>query len=55
MNSTHALFNIPAREIGAKLKPLGSVCKPFWILTDFLAVEDLISYKLNIIDENYLG
>ena len=33
MNSTHAHFNISAREIGAKLKPHGSVCPPFWILT----------------------
>ena len=33
MNSMHALFNISAREIGAKLKPHGSVCPPFWILT----------------------
>ena len=28
MNSTHAYFNISAREIGAKLKPHGSVCPP---------------------------
>ena len=33
MNSTHAHFNISAREIGAKLKLHGSVCPPFWILT----------------------
>ena len=33
MNSTHAHFNISAREIGAKLKPHGSVCPPSWILT----------------------
>ena len=33
MNSNHAHFNISAREIGAKLKPHGSVCPPFWILT----------------------
>ena len=33
MNSTHAHFNISAREIGAKLKPHGRVCPPFWILT----------------------
>ncbi len=33
MNSTHAHFNISAREIGAKLKPHGSVCPPFWALT----------------------
>ena len=33
MNSTDAHFNISAREIGAKLKPHGSVCHPFWILT----------------------
>ena len=26
MNSTHAHFNISARETGAKLKPHGSVC-----------------------------
>ena len=32
MNSTHAHFNISAREIGAKLKPHGSVCPPFWIV-----------------------
>ena len=32
MNSMHAYFNISAREIGAKLKPDGSVCPPFWIL-----------------------
>ena len=29
MNSAHAHFNILAREIGAKLKPHGSVCPPF--------------------------
>ena len=33
MNSTHAHFNISAREIGAKLKPHGIVSPPFWILT----------------------
>ena len=33
MNSTHAHFNILAREIAAKLKRHGSVCPPFWILT----------------------
>ena len=33
MNSTHAHFNISAREIGANLNPYGSVCPPFWILT----------------------
>ena len=33
MNSTHAHFNISAHEIGAKLKPHGSVCPPFWIVT----------------------
>ena len=33
MNSTHAHSNISGREIGAKLKPHGSVCPPFWILT----------------------
>ena len=33
MNSTHAHFNISAREIGAKLKPHGNICPPFWILT----------------------
>ena len=33
MNSTHAHFNISAREIGAKLKLYGSACPPFWILT----------------------
>ena len=33
MNSTHAHFNISAREIGAKLNPYGSVCPPFWLLT----------------------
>ena len=33
MNSTHAHFNISAREIGAKLKLHGSACPPFWILT----------------------
>ena len=33
MNSTHAHFNISACEIGAKLKPHGSVCPLFWILT----------------------
>ena len=33
MNSTHAHFNISARETGAKLKPHGSLCPPFWILT----------------------
>ena len=33
MHSTHAHFNISAREIGAKLKPHGNVCPPFWILT----------------------
>ena len=33
MNSTHVHFNISAHEIGAKLKPHGSVCPPFWILT----------------------
>ena len=33
INSTHAHFNLSAREIGAKLKPHGSVCPPFWILT----------------------
>ena len=27
------IFNISSREIGAKLKPHGSVCPPFWILT----------------------
>ena len=32
-NSTHAHFNISAREIGAKLKLHGSVSPPFWILT----------------------
>ena len=32
MNSTHAHFNVSAREIGARLKPHGSVCPPFWIL-----------------------
>ena len=32
-NSTHAHFNISAREIGAKLKLHGSPCPPFWILT----------------------
>ena len=32
MNSTHAHFKISAWEIGAKLKPHGSVCPPFWIL-----------------------
>ena len=31
-NSTHAHFNLSAREIGAKLKPHVSVCPPFWIL-----------------------
>ena len=31
--SAHAHFNLSAREIGAKLKPRGSVCPPFWILT----------------------
>ena len=33
MYSTHAHFNISAHEIGAKLKPHGSVRRPFWILT----------------------
>ena len=33
MNSTHAHFNISAREIGAKLKLHGGACPPFWILT----------------------
>ena len=33
MNSTHAHFNISAHEIGAKLKPNGSIYQPFWILT----------------------
>ena len=33
INSTHAHFNISAHEIGAKLKPYGSVCPPFGILT----------------------
>ena len=33
MNSAHAHFNISASKIGAKLKPHGSVCPPFWILT----------------------
>ena len=33
MNSTHAHFNISAREIGAKLKLHGTACPPFWILT----------------------
>ena len=33
MNLTHAHFNISACEIGAKLKPHGSGCPPFWILT----------------------
>ena len=33
MNSTHAHFNISAREIGAKLKLHGSACPPFWVLT----------------------
>ena len=33
MNSTHAHFNISAREIGAKLRPHGCVCPPFWIGT----------------------
>ena len=32
MKSTHAHFNISAREIGAKLKLHGSACPPFWIL-----------------------
>ena len=32
MNWTRAHFNISAREIGAKLKPHGSACPPFWIL-----------------------
>ena len=32
MISTHAHFNISAREIGAKVKPHDSVCPPFWIL-----------------------
>ena len=32
MSSMHAHFNISVREIGAKLKPHGSVCTPFWIL-----------------------
>ena len=33
MNSTHAHFNISAREIGGKLKAHGRVCPPFWIIT----------------------
>lgn len=33
VSSTHAHFNISAREIGAKLKLHGSACPPFWILT----------------------
>ena len=33
MNSTHEHFNISALEIGAKLKPHGSACPPFWVLT----------------------
>ena len=33
ITSRHAHFNISALEIGAKLKPHGSVCPPFWILT----------------------
>ena len=33
MNSTHAHFNLSAREIGAKLKLHGSACPPFWIFT----------------------
>ena len=33
MNSTHAQFNISASEINANLKPLGTVCPPFWMLT----------------------
>ena len=35
MNSTHAHFNLSACKIGAKLKPHGSVCQPFWILCLF--------------------
>ena len=30
---SNAHFSISAREIDAKLKPHGSVCPPFWILT----------------------
>ena len=33
MISTHAHLNISVREIGAKLKPHGSICPPFWIST----------------------
>ena len=33
MNSTHAHFNISAREIGAELKAHCGACPPFWILT----------------------
>ena len=33
MNSTHAHFNISAREICAKLKLHGSACPPLWIFT----------------------
>ena len=33
MDSTHAHFNISAREIGPILKPHGGICPPFWIVT----------------------
>ena len=33
MNSTNAHFNTSACKIGGKLKPHGSVCPPFWMLT----------------------
>ena len=33
LNSTHAHFNVSAREVGAKLKPHGSFRPPFCILT----------------------
>ena len=33
MNSTHAHFNISAREIGGKLKAHGRVCPAVWIFT----------------------
>ena len=54
MNLTHVHFNISAREIGAKLKPHGSVCPPFCILTvvDFsIAVKNKYEALSNIDEE----
>ena len=33
INLTHVHFNISVWNTGAKLKPHGNVCSPFWILT----------------------